>query len=307
VTDQAQKLRELTRRNADGGTVQSAGRTADATAASSSRRCTTLAVTSGKGGVGKTNLALMLSIGLSQMRKRVLLLDADLGLANVHILLGMAPKKSIADLVDDACSVGDVVCQGPAGIDVVPGASGLESMANIDPLRLELLKRRLAGLEQAYDYMVVDTGAGIGRTTTEFCASSDVTILVMTPEPTSLADAYAMVKILSERKARRVSVVVNLATSEREGTESFDRLNALVVRFMGHPLDLLGVMPSDGEIPRLIKRQKVCLLEQPRRESSVRIVTMARRLCGLPPGRKDSFFMRIFRTALDQNGPKRPV
>lgn len=294
MIDQAHKLRGLVSRGPmreTGVQERQPGRFVDG------KQCRTIAVTSGKGGVGKSNMALMLSIALTRLKKRVLLLDADLGLANIHILLGIAPRRNVSDLVNGTAAVEEILCGGPEGLHILPGASGLEAMANLDSLQLEILSRRLAGLEQQFDYMVIDTSAGIGRTTTELCRHADTSLVVLTPEPTALADAYAMVKVLQEKKSPKQVVMVNMALSDHEGREMFDKLSALVVRFLGKPIDLLEIIPTDPEVPRLIKRQRVFLLEHPNREVSVRICAAARKLCGLPSAVRPSFFSRIFRPA----------
>jgi flagellar biosynthesis protein FlhG len=286
VIDQASKLRHMVREQPGVPLRQPV-------APVSAKTCRTIAVTSGKGGVGKSNLALMLSIALANARKRVLLLDADLGLANIHILLGLAPRGTLANLLNDSGSLDDVICDGPAGIKVLPGASGLEELANIEPLRLEMLRRKLSILEQQYDFMIVDTGAGIGRTTTAFAGTADQTVLVLTPEPTSLADAYAMVKVLYEKSAQPISVLVNMAGSDKEGRETFERLNTLVIRFLKKPLELLDIIPTDPEISRLVKRQKVLLIEDPKRTACVRISNCARKISGLPVQKRPGFFARL--------------
>ena len=294
MIDQASKLRSLI--EAKRGVSPKAPGAPVVEHASLPNRCTTIAVTSGKGGVGKSNLSLMLAIALANLHKRVLLLDADLGLANVHILLGIAPKASIADLLNNDTEAGSVLVEGPGGIDILPGASGLESLANIEPLRLEILQRKLSALEERYDYCIIDTGAGIGRTVTAFCESADATILILTPEPTSLADAYAMVKVLYEKRSNPISVLVNMAASDAEGNEVFDKLNTLVVRFLKRPVVLLDIVPNDPEIPHMVRRQHVLLIDHPRRTASVRIGNTARRLGGMPvSAKKEGFFTRFFR------------
>jgi flagellar biosynthesis protein FlhG len=288
MIDQAARLRTLIEEKRTLRRSPSASTTAK-------RHCMTVAVTSGKGGVGKSNLSLMLAIALGIEKKRVLLLDADLGLANIHILLGTAPRISIADALSTGTDFGSAVVTGPADISILPGASGLESLANIEPLRLEMLKRMLATVEERYEYLIIDTGAGIGRTVTSFCVSADRTILVLTPEPTSLADAYAMVKVLYDKGATAISVLVNMAASDAEAREVFDKLNTLVVRFLQRPLDLLGIVPSDPQIPRLVRRQRILLLDEPGRTAAKRIVAAAHALAGTPvPAKVEGFFSRFF-------------
>jgi len=246
--DQAEKLREL----AKAADIQPAGRSPKMTGA----RCLSIAVTSGKGGVGKTTLSLTLAATLAQLQKRVLMMDVDLGLANLHILLGIAPRYNISHVISGECSIEQVVVEAAPGVHLVPGASGLEELANLDTSRLERLRTAFMGLEANYDYLLMDTGAGIGSTMTHFVRHSDLALLVMTPDPSSLADSYAMVKVLYEKGADvRVAVVVNMVSSEREGRETFDRLNALVVRFLKRPVELYAILPADKEVQRLGRRQ----------------------------------------------------
>ena len=261
------------------------------------RGCCTIAVTSGKGGVGKSNVSLMLSIALARLGKRVLLLDADLGLANIHILLGLTPSGSIRDLLNEQVDPLSLLCTGPGGIRILPGVSGLEQMANLDSLAFSLLVRRLAELERACDYMIVDTSAGISRITTEFCRPADSVLLILTPEPTSLADAYALVKVLRERGGPSVSVLVNMVRTPREGQEIFDKLNALVVQFLKMRLKLLGEVPWEAALPRLIRQQKTLMVEQPQHLVSQRMQACARRICGMSAPESGGFFMRLFQGA----------
>ena len=226
MNDQAQKLREMAR---DHEFVRASSPLSDQKTVTT---CKSIAVTSGKGGVGKTNVALSLAVTLASLKKKVLLLDADLGLANVHILLGLAPVYNLSHFFDQVCSLEEVIVRGVGGVDILPGASGLEKMANLDQGRLEMLQHSFSRLEQQYDFMIIDTGAGIGANVVRFASKTDMAILVMSPEPTSLADAYAMVKVLCDKGAQRIEPLVNMAVSDRDGMETFDRLNALVLKFL---------------------------------------------------------------------------
>lgn len=291
MIDQAHNLRvRMQQARAQESAVVPPGRTTG--------QCRSIAVTSGKGGVGKTNIALMVSITLARLNKKVLVLDADLGLANVHILLGVAPQHTLQHLLDQSATLEQTIYAAPQGVDILAGASGLERLANLDSLQLELLRRRLSGLEGQYEYLIVDTGAGIGRTTIEFCRNADTVLLVLTPEPTSLADAYAMVKILYDKGQSRIGVVVNMAASDREGRDIFDKLNALVVKFLKKPLALIDIIPYDGEIPKMVRRQQTIVVEQPHRKVSLRLQAVARKLCGLSCGGSPGFFARLFGTQL---------
>ena len=290
MNDQAQRLRHFAQNLSDTFPPDNAAaaRQPDVTS-----RCTSLAVTSGKGGVGKSTISVSLAIALAKLKKSVCVVDADIGLANIHLLLGLAPRRNLSHVVNEECLPEDIIAMGPAGIHVLPGASGIERLANIDPLRLNLLQRKLARLEQRYDFLVIDTGAGIGKTTTEFAAKADMAVVVVTPEPTSLADAYAMIKVLYEKKVARLSVLVNRAITDAEGKETFDKLNALVVKFLKRPLELIGIAPLDNQATILAKRQKLSIIENPRSLFAVRIGNCARKLSGVRILKNESFFARL--------------
>ena len=290
MNDQAQKLREMAKVR----DVPVFGQTSYHRPRLGNEFCKSVAVTSGKGGVGKTNISLYVSVFLAAFRKKVLLLDADLGLANVHILLGIAPDKNIAHFIDGECGIERIICRGPGGIDIVPGASGLEKLANLDRGRLELLQHEFMKLEAQYDYLIIDTGAGIGTTVTQFASQTDITLLVMTAEPTSLADAYAMVKVLYERGCGRIGVVVNMCLSEREGNETFDRLNTLVVKFLKRPLELFGCMLMDPDVPQYVKKQKLIVLDKGHEQFNGKVLDITRKISGAQVDKKQSFFTRFW-------------
>jgi flagellar biosynthesis protein FlhG len=291
VIDQAQKLRDLASAGVfDKSVVPLPVTDNDPTG----NRCRSIVVTSGKGGVGKTNISLFLAVTLARMRKRVLLLDADLGLANVHILLGTAPRLTLANVVRGECEIGEIIGQGPNGIDLLPGASGIEAMANLDQTGLARLRGMLGTLEQNYDFMIIDTAAGIGSSVTQLALHADLPLLVMTPEPTSLADAYAMAKVLFEHGAERIAVIVNMATTDREGMETFDRLAALVVRFLKKQVVLYGTLPFDRNVSRYVKKQQLLVLHDPGGKLAEKNLAIARKISGLPPAKKTGFFTRVW-------------
>jgi flagellar biosynthesis protein FlhG len=291
VNDQAQRLRELAGDHHLPASVASSstGRTAGLQTGLPA----SIAVTSGKGGVGKTNCALFLATAFAAHKKRVLLLDADFGLANVHILLGIAPRRTLAQVVEGECSLDEVVTTTPGGFDIVPGASGLEKMATLDRGRLELLQREFRRLENRYDLLLVDTGAGIGTAVTQFASGTDITLIVMTPEPTSLADAYAMVKVLSGRTNRPIGVIVNMAASDREGSEIFDRLNALVVKFLRRSIEHYCTLPHYREVGRYVRKQRLLLLEKNNTVFAQRIYQLAARIAGVDHPVRKGFFDRL--------------
>jgi flagellar biosynthesis protein FlhG len=298
VNDQAQRLRELAHRH----DLTLSGSAAALRKPSEDRPPKSVTVTSGKGGVGKSNIALFLAASLAAAKRRVLLLDADLGLANVHILLGIAPRRTLADVVEAACPLNDIITTAPGGFDLIPGASGIEKMANIDPGRLAMLRQEFSRLERQYELLLIDTSAGIGSTVTQFGATADLTIVVMTPEPTSLADAYAMVKVLHERAARRIGIIVNMVSSEREGAETFDKLNALVVKFLRYPVEHFGSLPYCREVAQYVRKQRLLLLEKGDTAFARRIQGIARRIGGKTVEAKRGFFDRLFGSTRETGG-----
>jgi flagellar biosynthesis protein FlhG len=293
VIDQAQKLRDL----ASAGVFDNGPGQAPETASAgfADNRCGSIAVASGKGGVGKTNISLFLAVTLASMKKKVLLLDADLGLANVHILLGTAPRLNLAHVVKGDCEIGEIIWKGPNGIDLLPGASGIEAMANIDQTGLARLRQMFGVLERNYNFMILDTAAGIGSSVTRLASHADLPLLIMTPEPTSLADAYSMAKVLFEHGAERIAVIVNMATSDREGTETFDRLAALVVRFLKKQVVLYGTLPFDRDVSRYVKKQQLLVMQDPGGKFATKIRSIAWKISGLAPAEKCGFFTRLWK------------
>lgn len=293
MNDQAQRLRDLAKSRTFSTPVRvnQSGQF--------SGHCKSIAITSGKGGVGKTNIALFFSVILAQIRKRVLLLDADLGLANVHILLGIAPRHNISHFLDGECSLDQVVyrCE-EAGFDIIPGASGLEKLANLDRGRLELLQHEFFKLEKNYDYIIFDTGAGISSAVTCFASKTDISIVVMTPEPTSLSDAYAMIKVLREKGCSKIGVIENMAVSDHGAAEMFDKLNAIVVKFLKDPVELWGILPFNKELPKSVRKQRVLVLDKPYDPFSRLMRSIVSKVIGVPSGSRPGFFARLLNSEI---------
>ena len=291
MNDQAQRLRELAHRH----DFTLSGSKEVYQKAARDRLPKSITVTSGKGGVGKSNIALFLAVSFASVNRRVLLLDADLGLANVHILLGIAPRLTLSHVVEGACRLDATVTSTEGGFDIVPGASGLEKMANLDSGRLDQLRREFLQLESRYDILLIDTGAGIGSIVTQFASGADLVLIVMTPEPTSLADAYAMVKVLSERSDRPIGVVVNMAASDREAVEIFDKLNALVVKFLKRSLEHVATLPQNREVGQYVRKQRLLLLEKNNSVFAQRIHKLAARITGSRYRVAGGFFERMIK------------
>jgi flagellar biosynthesis protein FlhG len=217
----------------------------------------TVAVASGKGGVGKTAIATNLAVALAQRGKKVLLVDGDLGLANVHLLLGMSPRHNLKDVVLGKRSIEDVVLEGPHGIRVLPASSGIEELANLDDFRREKLVRSIQDLDGQLDFVLVDTGAGIARNVTSLALAADEVLVVTTPEPPSFSDAYALIKVLARRALQAPPrLVVNMVSGYDEWQEVAARIALVSRRFLGLELTQWGYVYLDPAVGQSIQEQE---------------------------------------------------
>ncbi len=265
---------------------------------------TVIAVTSGKGGVGKTNLSANLAIALGQRGSRVLAIDADLGLANMDIVMGLAPTYTCADVISGEIPIEDVIIEGAPNVWLLPGASGQHDLANLGDVGRRNLFTAVDGLDDRFDAIVVDTGAGIGTNALGFASAAKDIILVVTPEPTSVADAYGMLKVLCTRCAvRRVHVLANMVGSTEEGEQVFRRLVALADRFLNVALDYLGAIPRDAAISRSVMRGEPVLTAYPRCAASLAILEAADALARIDHRDDREGALRLFwRRLLRQKG-----
>jgi len=245
------------------------------------RRAAVWAITSGKGGVGKTTLSLNLGIALARQGIQVLLIDADLGLANIDILLGLSPQYTIQDLLRGDISALDVVVEGPEGLSVLPSASG---MAEDDAWRLEdreRLAEELGRLERGYDLILVDTGAGISSKVVDFVLSADQMLVVAMPEPTSIADAYAMVKVCHAQQPHiRKGLIVNRARSQREAFALHQKFDQIVDRFLDTHIERAGYVLEDIAVEQAARSQHPVLLSHPKSPAARCIEQIAKDLVG---------------------------
>jgi flagellar biosynthesis protein FlhG len=216
-----------------------------------------VAVVSGKGGVGKTNIAVNLAIAAARRGKRVLLVDADLGLSNVDVLLGLVPRGTLADVLDEREGMQSVVVRGPRGIDVLPAASGRSELAALAGPAVARLVAGVVHFASGYDLALVDSAPGVGPLVVAFAAASARRILVTTPEPTSLADAYALAKLLSREAAvARVDLLVNGTRHGHEARATCERLQRMVTRFLELELASFGWLPHDPRLADAVKLQR---------------------------------------------------
>lgn len=239
-----------------------------------------ITVTSGKGGVGKTSISVNLAVQLSQIGKRVVILDADFGLANVEIMLGIRPQYNLADLMYRGKTLREIITEGPQNIGFISGGSGIEELANLTRVQLDDLRKMLYELDDLADVIIVDTGAGISDSVLEFVAASSEVILVTTPEPTSITDAYALLKTLSKRSLFSIEdtvikMVPNRVTSIAEGRELYNKLSVVVQNFLQLNIEFLGAIPTDMNVSKAVIKQKPVSLAYPNSDAAKAIADIA--------------------------------
>ncbi|WXJ81431.1 Flagellum site-determining protein YlxH [Moorella humiferrea] len=254
-----------------------------------------IAIASGKGGVGKTNIAVNLGLILARQGRRTLLFDADLGLANVDILLGLIPRYSLKDVVGGERRLEEIIVCGPHGLLLVPGASGVQELADLAPPVRDRLIGELTSLAMGLDVILVDAGAGINRTVLSFAAAAGEAIVVAMPEPTSITDAYGLIKGLY-----RLNVTMHLLINRAgwtEGRQAADRLRGACQRFLQLDLPLLGIIPEDPRVGQAVRRQQPFCQAYPTCPAARALEEAAARLWGkgLPSNRGGGFWQRLSR------------
>lgn len=243
------------------------------------RSARVIAVTSGKGGVGKTNVSVNLSVALARMGKQAMLVDADVGLANANILLGLNAGATLADVIARQCGMADVVQEGPGGVMLVPGHSGGRS----SPALADSERERLASAFRPYaaelDHVLVDTATGISAEAMGFLAAADAVLLVLSSEPTAFVDAYQLVKVLALEHGRaEISVVTNMVDDEASGHQLFRHFEEVVKRFLPTNLNYLGSIPRDEHVREAVLRKRCCIEAFPESRASAAFRRLARAL-----------------------------
>lgn len=281
--DQAERLRELSRET-------------------KRNHVEIITVTSGKGGVGKTNISVNLGIAFSLTGKKVLVVDADLGLSNVNIVAGVVPppKYNLFHVIKGEKSLEEVVADGPCGIKIVTGAIGISTLANLSPKKREELIEQLSGISNIANLVFIDTSAGLSGKVLSFVLSADKVLLVTTPEPTAIADAYGIIKAVSFRtKEIDIRLIVNRAKTQEEGEKVANRIMEIAGQFLGMKIEKAGVLLEDSVVSESVKEQAPFFIAHPRAKITQCIYNVRNTLANLPlcePEGIGSFLKRLFRT-----------
>ncbi|MEW6184286.1 MAG: MinD/ParA family protein [Thermodesulfobacteriota bacterium] len=239
----------------------------------------TITVTSGKGGVGKTNVAANLALALRRLGENVLIFDADLGLSNVDVLLGLATPYNIFHVLNGKKQLKDVIVEGPQGIKVLPASSGIQEITQLDEFQRLKLLEEFDAFQGEIDTMIIDTGAGISNNVAFFCISAQTIIVVVSPEPTSLTDSYALIKVLfTQYQEKEFKILVNSVRDSHEGLKVFKRLAVAADKYLQVSLDYLGCIVSDESIPKAVMAQKAFLEFYPDAQASRNILAIAEKL-----------------------------
>lgn len=239
-----------------------------------------ITVTSGKGGVGKSNFVVNISISLVKMGKKVLIFDADIGMGNDDVLMGIYSKYNVMDLVNGKVTIDQVITEGPLGVHLLPGGSGLNNIEDLQENQRTLFLKQIESIE-GYDYIFIDTGAGISRNVLAFISASDEFILVTTPEPTSLTDGYSLLKAVDYFKIKdKANIVVNKVLDEKEGNQTFSKFKTAVNKFLSLDVNYLGIIYEDRKLIMAVREQEPFVLSYPNSEAAKCIRIISEKLAG---------------------------
>jgi flagellar biosynthesis protein FlhG len=262
-----------------------------------------LCLSSGKGGVGKTSLTVNLAVALAQLGSKVLIVDGDLGLANVDILLGIEVQTTIRDILDNNSDPMAAVVYVEPNLGVLPASSGVPDMVSLGPEDQALLEQLLRSIAQHFDFVIMDTAAGIGPSVLWFNSFVDHNLVVLTPDPTSLTDAYALIKVLArDYKRQRFHLVLNLVTDEQESLQTYNGLAKVAAKFLQLKLNYLGSVPRDPVVHKAIHHQTPFVKQSPRSKAARAVQEIAKRLLTIA----DGLPWRALRIAPDPDTPASP-
>jgi len=245
-------------------------------ASNSQDRGRVITISSGKGGVGKTNISVNLAISLAKKGLSVCVFDADTSLANVNILLNLSPQFTLEQVLDGSKKIEEILLEGPGGITIVPAASGIAEFASLDVTQQKTLLQALTALEQRFDYLIIDTAAGISANVTTFLQATEHCVLVVTPEPTSLTDAFALMKVMRQKQCEsKIHILTNMVDNYLNSVDIYKRLSGASARYLNTDLDYLGYVPRDEYLRLSVQKQVPVTIAYPGSQASYRFQALA--------------------------------
>lgn len=262
-----------------------------------------IAVASGKGGVGKTNITVNLGVALATQGKQVLLLDADLGMANIDVMLGLHPQFNLQHVLNGSKTLAEIIVEGPAGLKIIPAASGVQKMAELSPAEHAGMIQAFSEMEQHIDILLIDSAAGIADSVVSFSRAAQEVIVVVCDEPASITDAYAFIKLMSrEYGVNSFHIIANMCRTIQEGRELFNKINMVCERFLEVTLDFMGIVPFDEDLRRAVKKQRAVVEYLPRSKSAVAFTHLAKKVEFWPVQKQPRGNMEFFVERLIQAG-----
>jgi flagellar biosynthesis protein FlhG len=241
-------------------------------------QATSIAVTSGKGGVGKSNVAVNLAVALAERGLKICLLDLDLGLANADVLMNLHSTRNLGHVIEGCVSLDDILLEGPGGMHVVPGASGLARLAELTEFERQRLLQQFRTIEAEHDFLIMDLGAGVSNNVLTFACAADTVLVVTSPEPTALADAYSTVKLLACRsRSSDIELLVNMVENNKEAKATYERLAGVAGRFLKLPVTSAGYILTDDAVTLAVRARMPVVLHAPRCSASACVRALARR------------------------------
>jgi len=302
--DQAESLRELVMKRNEKKTVNLSEieRNKPISKRKNSELVRTIAITSGKGGVGKTNITINLACMLARMDKKTLVLDADTGLANIDIILGLTPKYNLHHVLTGERRLSEVIVAGPSGVKILPSASGIQEMADLSRGQKLTLLEDLNSIKSDLDFMLIDTAAGIANNVMYFNMAAREIIVVTSPEPTSLTDAYALIKVLYQRYAKkRFRVLINMVSSASEANNVFLRLSHATDHFLNLNIEFMGYILHDKKLQEAVRMQRAFVELFPDSQASLCVKKVAEKICDEDPDYEESGSISFFGDKISAN------
>jgi len=280
MSDQAERLRQI---------VSKLKREKEASSYPAMHACHVIAITSGKGGVGKTNFTVNFAIALARLGKKVIVFDADLGLANIDVLLGSCPVINLGNVIKGEAKLQNIIMEGPEGIKIVPGGSGLSELTNLDAEEINGFVREIIEIENTTDYLLIDTGAGLAKDVMSFVLAANEIFVLSTADPTSITDAYATIKYVSlVNRTKDLQLVVNAVDNQNDADQVARKLAIAAKQFLGIELAYFGFVYNDNAVTKAVREQKPFVISYPRSEAAKCIYNLAAKLSKRDAERRNS-------------------